>query len=53
MATRPSASSSPPLYEEYFSSWPPTPMVQDVEAAGGNTSIATIAVRKVEEIVRD
>ena len=43
----------PPLYEEYFSSWPPTPTVQDVEVANGNTAVATSEVRKAEEHVRD
>jgi len=40
----------PPLYEEYFALWPPTPAVQ---GEGGGTAIADPNIRKVEEIVRD
>jgi len=43
----------PPLYEEYFSSWPPAPTAQDIGAANGNIAVAISAIRKVEEHVRD
>ena len=34
----------PSLYEEYFTVWPPTPTMQDVEATGGDTAVATAGV---------
>ena len=43
----------PPLYEEYFSYWPPTPTELDIGAAAGNTANATAKVRKEEEHVSD
>lgn len=43
----------PSLYEEYFSHWPPTPTAEDVEAAGGKSAVAIVAVQKAEETVRD
>ena len=42
----------PPLYEEYFAVWPPTPTTQGMDAVG-NPAIATTMVRKTEEIVSD
>lgn len=43
----------PPLYEEYFSRWPPTPTEEQSEAAGGKPAIAIAAARTAEEHVRD
>jgi hypothetical protein len=43
----------PPLYEEYFSRWPPTPTEEDITEAGGNTAVATARARQTEEHVRD
>ena len=42
----------PPLYEEYFSLWPPTPIEEDVSGAGGSVPVATATVRQREEHVR-
>jgi hypothetical protein len=42
----------PPLYEEYFSMWPPTPTEEDITKAGGNVAAATARVRQTEEHVR-
>ena len=41
----------PPLYEEYFASWPPIPTAEGIEAAGGNKATATAKVRTTEEHV--
>jgi len=43
----------PPLYEEYFSKWGPTPTKEQIKQAGGDMAIATAAVRQIEENVRD
>lgn len=43
----------PPLYEEYFSTWPPTPTKEDINEAGGEVAVATAASRQIEERVRD
>lgn len=42
-----------PLYEEFFSKWPPNPTEEDIEAAGGNNPVAIAQVQKREQIVRD
>lgn len=42
----------PPLYEEYFTQWPPTPSAEVVKAAKDIT-IATAQARTKEENVRD
>ncbi|KAF9785373.1 hypothetical protein BJ322DRAFT_1020909 [Thelephora terrestris] len=39
----------PPLYEEYFARWPPTPTDEELEAAGGKTATAVAGVRTLEE----
>jgi len=43
----------PPLYEEYFSQWAPTPTTEQIDQADGNVAIATATVRQIEENVRD
>ena len=43
----------PPLYEEYFSKWGPTPTKEQIDRVGGNLAIATATVRQIEENVRD
>jgi len=42
----------PPLYEEYFSKWPPTPTKEEISEAAGVVAIAAATVRQVEEYVR-
>jgi len=43
----------PPLYEEYFARWPPTPTEEAIEAAKGNAVAAAARTRKTEQDVRD
>ena len=43
----------PPLYEEYFSMWPPTPTEENISEASGSVAVATATVRQKEEYVRD
>ena len=43
----------PPLYEEYFSKWGPTPSKEEIDEAGGDVAIVTAAFRQREETVRD
>jgi len=42
----------PPLYEEYFSKWGPTPTKEQINQASGNVAVATATVRQIEENVR-
>lgn len=43
----------PSIYEEYFTLWPPTPTAEAIEAANGDETVASVQVRKDEQIVRD